>query len=142
MTSQIQGFIERAVRVRRSSGQGDERLGIVLAEPEEVSAVLAAQVQEVLESGGPDEHRPRTTPLEERVRCDRRAVREALDRVRPEGAVSFEHRLLLRGFCVGTYAVLRRPSSTRTAAVNLPYVDPEHCHRPSSQTRPALKIAL
>jgi hypothetical protein len=57
------------------------------ARPIEVRARLAPQVQDVLEALVGDERRARAAPLEQRVRRDRRAVREALDvRRRPAAA--------------------------------------------------------
>ena len=60
-----------------------ERLRMRGAEPVEVRAVLAPQVEHVLEALGRDERRPRAAPLEQRVRRDRRPVREPLERRRP-----------------------------------------------------------
>jgi len=48
-------------------------------EPVEVRACLTAQVEQVLEAGVADEGRARTTPLEQRVRRNSRAVCETLD---------------------------------------------------------------
>ncbi len=58
----------------------DEWLGMGRAQPVEMRAVLPAKVQEMLEPGGADKRCPRTRPLEERVRRDRRPVREAVER--------------------------------------------------------------
>ena len=73
----------------------DERLGVRRAEPVELRAVLPPQVEQVLEAGGRDERRPRALALEQGVRRDRRAVREALDLGRTDGRRRGEHRLLL-----------------------------------------------
>ena len=58
-------------------------------------AVLPPQVQHVLESVRRDERGARTAPLEQRVRRDRRPVRESLELVRADGLRGGEHRLLL-----------------------------------------------
>ena len=55
-----------------------------LAEPVQVRARLAAEVEHVLEPGRPDERRPRSAPLEEGVGRDCRSVGEAVDRLRPD----------------------------------------------------------
>ncbi len=73
----------------------DERLGVRRAEPVELRAVLPPQVEQVLEAGGRDEGRSRALALEQRVRRDRRAVREALDLGRTDGRRRGQHRLLL-----------------------------------------------
>jgi hypothetical protein len=52
---------------------------VIDAGPVEVSAGLAAEVQEVLEARGGDERSSRSTSLEERVGGDRRPVSEAID---------------------------------------------------------------
>ena len=59
--------------------QGHERLRMAVAEPVQVRARLAAEVQDVLEPGGADERRARALPLEQRVGRDRRPVREAVE---------------------------------------------------------------
>jgi len=56
-----------------------ERLRMRRAQPVEMRAILAAKVQEMLEADGADERRPRPGPLEQRVRRDRRPVREAVE---------------------------------------------------------------
>ena len=72
-----------------------ERLGPVGAGPVQVRTRLAPQVQQVLEAGVRDERRARALAFEQRVRRDRRPVREALD-VRGAGRTrGCEHRLLL-----------------------------------------------
>ena len=53
-----------------------ERLRRGRARPVEMRARLAAQVEQVLEARIGDERRPRALPLEQRVRRDRRPVRE------------------------------------------------------------------
>ena len=73
----------------------DERLRVRRAEPVELRAVLPPQVEQVLEAGGRDERRSRALALEQRVRRDRRPVREALDLGRADGRRRGEHRLLL-----------------------------------------------
>ena len=72
-----------------------ERLGVRLAEPVEMSAVLAAKVQQVLEPRGRDEGGPRAFPLEQSVRGRCGAVREALDDLRADGARPRRDRFLL-----------------------------------------------
>jgi hypothetical protein len=66
--------------------ESNQRLGVPLAQAVEVRSRLPAQVQQVLESHGCDERRPRALPLEQRVRGDGRPVREALDVRRADGA--------------------------------------------------------
>ena len=65
------------------------------AEPVEVRPILPAQVEHVLEPVRRDERRPRSAPLQQRVRRDRRPVREALELARPDRLGGGEHRLLL-----------------------------------------------
>ena len=80
------------------------------AEPVEVRAVLAAQVQQVLEARGRDERRPRALALEQRVRRDGRPVREPLDaraRRPPRAAASTDSSCRA---AVGTFAVRSSPS--------------------------------
>ncbi len=57
----------------------DERRWVLGARPIEVRPRLAAEVQEVLEALVRHERRARAASLQERVRGDRRAVREAVD---------------------------------------------------------------
>ena len=89
------------------------------AEPVEVRAILPAQVEHVLEALGRHERRPRAAPLQQRVRRDRRPVREALELVRADRRRRGEHRLLL----VACRRHLRRAqlaASSRTASVKVP----------------------
>ena len=65
------------------------------AQPVEMRAGLAAEMQQMLEAGGADERRPRAAPFEQRVRRSRRPVREALHVLRADRARRREHRLLL-----------------------------------------------
>ena len=76
-----------------------ERLRMSGAEPVEVRAILAAQVQHVLEAVGRHERSPRPAPLQQRVRRDRRPVREALELIRPDRLSGCEHRFLLIPCC-------------------------------------------
>jgi hypothetical protein len=85
----------------------DERLRVRFAEPVEVRARLPPQVQEMLEPGRGDERRLRPGPLEERIRRDRRPVREPLDRPRAHLPRGREHRLRLVGR--GRYLGRREP---------------------------------
>jgi hypothetical protein len=75
--------------------QRHERLGVVLAEPVEVRPRLAPQMEDVLEPLGRDERRARAFALEQRVRGDGRAVREALELSGADRLGGREHGLLL-----------------------------------------------
>src|SRR5438045_5455380 len=68
---------------------------MVDAEPVEVGTVLAPQMQEMLEAVGRDERRARALPLEQRIRRDRRPVRESLDVDGADLGRRGEHRLRL-----------------------------------------------
>ena len=78
------GILERAARAvgRHPLGCSDaalrrhERRRMRGAQAVEVRAGLAAELDEVLEALRRDEHRARAAPLQQRVRRDRRAVRE------------------------------------------------------------------
>ena len=65
------------------------------AEPVEVSAILAAEVEQVLEPGGRDERRARALALEQRIRRNRRPVPERFDLVGPDLARRRENGILL-----------------------------------------------
>ncbi len=58
----------------RSAARRHERLGMLLLEAVQMRAVLAPQVQQMLESLGRDECRAGAAPLEQRVRRGRRPV--------------------------------------------------------------------
>ena len=73
----------------------DERLGMLGAGPVQMRARLAPEVEQVLEALRRDECRPGAAALEERVRRDRRPVREAVDLGGAHRRRSLEHRLLL-----------------------------------------------
>ena len=73
----------------------DERLRVVRARAVEVRPLLPPQVQEVLEALGRDEGGASAAPLEQRVRGDGRAVREAVDGGGSDGGSRREDRLLL-----------------------------------------------
>ena len=73
----------------------DERRRMLRARPVEVRPRLAAEVQDVLEALVRDEGGPRAAPLEQRVRRDRRPVREAVDVLGAGCARSRDDRLLL-----------------------------------------------
>ena len=75
----------------------DERLRMLGAQPVEMRARLPAKVKQVLEAGRRDERRSRALAFEQRVRRDRRAVREALDVRRADGGSRGEHGRLLLG---------------------------------------------
>ena len=77
--------------------QRDDRLGMRRAQPVQVRPRLPPQVEQMLEAGVADERRARAAPLEQRVRRDRRPVREPLEHnvPRADGARRGEHRLLL-----------------------------------------------
>ena len=85
------GVLERAQHAvgARALGRGDahrrrdERRRPRRAQPVEVGARLAAELDDVGEAVGRDEHRARAAALEQRVRRDRHAVREQLDVGRP-----------------------------------------------------------
>jgi hypothetical protein len=72
-----------------------ERRRVIGAGPVEVGAVLAPQVEQVLEAGGGDECGARPAALEQSIGRDRRAVGEALDVACAERLDGREHRLLL-----------------------------------------------
>ncbi len=61
-----------------------ERLRMPSTEPVEVRAILPPQVEDVLEALGCDERGAGAAPLEQRVRRDRRPVREALEPARAD----------------------------------------------------------
>jgi hypothetical protein len=63
-----------------------ERRRMVSTESIQMRAVLAAQMQQLLESGGRDKGRPGSLAFEERVRRDRRPVRETFDLSRADGS--------------------------------------------------------
>src|SRR5205814_991939 len=98
----------------------NERLRMRLAEPVEARARLAAEVEDVLEALGRDERRPGSRPLEERVRRDRRPVREPLQLVRAEDARTLELTFALDG---GARSVRVAPGRRGYAAVE-PIGDP------------------
>ena len=109
----------RCTPKQRSSGTSGS--GCCVAEPVEVRAGLAAQMEEVLEARRRDERRPRALPLEQRVRRDRRPVREALDVVRrptARAAATTDSSCCARGRHLGRAS--RSPSSRRTASVKVP----------------------
>ena len=73
-----------------------ERLRMLGAEAVEVRARLAPQVEQMLEAGVPDVRDAGAAPLEQRVRGDRRPVREARQPgARADRTRRGEHRLLL-----------------------------------------------
>ena len=88
--------------------QRDERLGVVDVEAVEVRPVLAPEMQEVLEAPGCDERRPRALALQQRVRRDRRAVREPLERRRACCVENEPRRLDHRPLLLGAGRHLRR----------------------------------
>ena len=96
-----------------------ERWRVVGAEPVEVGAVLAAQVEEVLEAGRRDEGGAGAAALEQRIGRDRRPVGETLDSVAPSASTAASTDSSWRA-PVGTFAVCTPCSSTRTASVNVP----------------------
>ena len=73
----------------------DKRLGMVGAEPVQVSAVLPPQVEHVLEPGGRHERRLRPFALEQSVGRNGRAVREAVDLGRSQRERGGENGFLL-----------------------------------------------
>src|SRR3989304_1403235 len=75
--------------------EGNERLRVRLAQPVEVGAGLPAEVEEVLEAGRRDERGAGALALEERVRRDRRPVREASAPLAAHGACGLDDRVLL-----------------------------------------------
>ena len=72
-----------------------ERLRVLGARSVQVRPRLPPQVEKVLEAGRRDERRARPAPLEQRVRRDGRAVREAVDLGRPHRVGGREHGFLL-----------------------------------------------
>ena len=121
---------------QRSSGTSGS--GCACAEPVEMRAVLAAQVQQVLEAGGRDERRARALALEQRVRRDRRPVREPLDLAAPTAAAAASTDSSCRA-AVGTFAVRSSPSASSTASVKVPPTSTPRMDtaRPSQGQRPA-----
>ena len=75
--------------------QRNQRLRMRLAEPVQMRARLPPQVQQMLEALVADERGAGAAPLEQRVRRDRRPVREPLDVLRPDRAHRGEDGLLL-----------------------------------------------
>ena len=73
----------------------DEGSWMFRAGPVQVRSRLAAEVEDVLEAPVRDERRPRATALEQRVRGDRRAVREAIHRLCADGLRGRDDGLLL-----------------------------------------------
>src|SRR5439155_19106487 len=69
--------------------------GMVVAQPVEMCASLAPEVEEVVEPFGRDEGCPRTFPLEQCVGGDRRPVREAIELGCADRAGRREHGVLL-----------------------------------------------
>ena len=72
-----------------------ERLGMLGARPVQVRAGLAPELKQVLEALGRDECGTCSSALEQRIRGDRRPVREAVDLDRAGRRCRSEHRLLL-----------------------------------------------
>ena len=97
---------ERRRDARRTAGTG-------------ARAGLPPEVEEMLEARRRHERRPCAAPLEQRVRRDRRPVREAIDVLEPERCRGGDNGFLLAR-AVGTLAVRTFPSATRTASVNVP----------------------
>ena len=91
--------------------------------------VLTAQMKDVFEARRADERRSRAAPLEERVRGDRRPVREAFDRLRADRPRGCEHRFLLT-FCREhlrcSNLAVRDEHGVGEGAAD---VDPERTHR-------------
>ena len=83
------GVGERQQRTVRSHPLGDAdhalacewRRGVVTRQIVQIGAVLAPQPEQVLESGGRDQHDVRPAALEQRVGSDGRAVNEDVDGV-------------------------------------------------------------
>ena len=99
------------------------------ARPIEMSAGLTSQMKDVLEARCADERGPCATPLEERVRGDRRAVREAIHAVRPDRSSGRQDRLLLvfsRSHLRGPHFTLRDEHGVGERPAD---VDPERAHR-------------
>jgi hypothetical protein len=98
------------------------------AEPVEVRAVLAAEVEDVLEALGRHESARRAPPLEQGIRRDRGPVREALELAGTHGCRRLEHRVLLiprrRHLRRPQPAVLEQDGIRERAA----HVDPEDGH--------------
>ncbi len=107
----------------------NERLRMLGARPVEMGASLPSQVKDVLEARCADERRPRAAPLEERVRGDRRAVREAIHALRSDRSSGRQHRLLLvfsRSHLRGPHLALRDEHGVGEGSAD---VDPERAHR-------------
>src|SRR5262249_62205983 len=103
---------------------GEERRGASRARPVEMSPRLAPQVEDVLEALVRHERRASAAALEERVRGDRRAVREAVDLPGADCLRCRDHGLLLPGggrhlggpnrAVVDEYGVRERPADVDT----------------------------
>jgi hypothetical protein len=72
-----------------------ERLRMIGAQPVEVGACLATQVQHVLEPSRRNERRTRPLSFEKRVRRHGRSVREPFDALRADGARGCDDRFFL-----------------------------------------------
>ena len=86
----------------------------------EVGAGLTPEVEDMLEAGVPDVRNPGAAPLEERIRRDRRAVREARD---PGARPTARAAASTDSSCRPPSAPSpfgSAPSSTSTASVNVP----------------------
>ena len=68
---------------------------MALAEPVEMRPILSPQVQQMLEACGCDEGRSCALPLQQRVRRDRRPMREAFELLGADRRGRLKHRLLL-----------------------------------------------
>ena len=112
-----------------ASLERDERRGVLHTRPVQVRPRLPAQVQHVLEALVRDERGSRSTPLQERVRRDRRPVGEAADVRGTESSCGRDDgQLLARGgrnlgdahdSVLDEHCVRERPAD----------VDPERAHR-------------
>ena len=138
---------ERAARARRrgrsalhadAALERDERSWMLRAGPVQVRSRLAAEVEDVLEAPVRDERRPRAAALEQRVRGDRRAVREAVHRPGADGLRSRDDGLLLArgGRDLGR---ANRPSATSTASVKVPPTSIPSARMRDSTTNAALE---
>ncbi len=95
----------------------DERRGPVRRQVVERRAVLPPDLDHVAEPLGGDERGSRAAPLEQRVRRDRRPVREHADRPRSRPRAAPPPPTPRPD---GTFAVTSSPSTTATRSVNVP----------------------
>src|SRR6266511_1831793 len=88
-------FRPNALTDSEAALEGHERLWMILAQPVEMCARLAADVEDVLETGRRHESCARALPLEQRVRGHRCPMRETVEPAGADRAGGGEHGLFL-----------------------------------------------